>query len=111
MSNQVQRDFINNAARPHMEEMIRMVHVLDTYVADYDALQASSDALPTNAVVLDDGTDTTPRDNAPQLSGADLANMATFSANMSAVVGTVAKQTLIGKMVRNLNTVLRIGTR
>lgn len=108
MSNQVQRDFINNAARPHMEEMIRMIHVLDTYIADYNALQASADVLPTTAAILDDGTDTAPRDDAPQLSGEDLANMATFSANMSAVVGAVAKQTLIGKMVRNLNSVLRI---
>lgn len=108
--NKVQQDFINNAARPHMEEMIRMVHVLDTYIADYDALQASGDALPTNATVLDDAG-AAPRDDAPQLTGEDLTNMRNFSNNMSLVVGAVAKETLIGKMVRNLNSVLRIASR
>ena len=108
--NQVQQDFVNNAARPHMEEMIRMVHVLDTYIADYDALQATADSLPIDATVLDDAG-ATPRDDAPILTGADLQNMRNFSNSMSAVIGTAAKQTLVGKMVRNLNTVLRIGTR
>lgn len=111
MSNQVQRDFINNAARPHMEEMIRMIHVLDTYVADYNALQGSVDALGVDATILNDGDDTTPRSDAPQLSGADLQNMRNFSENMSAVVGAIAKDQLISKMVRNLNSVLRIASR
>ena len=34
MSNQAQRDFINNAARPHMETLIRILHELDTYFED-----------------------------------------------------------------------------
>lgn len=108
--NQVQIDFTNNAARPHMEEIIRMVHVLDTYVADYDALQSTVDALPVDATELDDAG-ATPRSDAPILTGADLANMRNFSSNMSAVIGTVAKETLIGKMKRNLNSVLRISSR
>lgn len=105
--NQVQADFVNDAARPHMEEIVKALHVLDTFVADYDALQATADALPIDATVLDDAL-TVPRDDAPQLTGADLQNLRDFSANMSAVVGTVAKQTLIGKMVRTLNTVLKV---
>jgi len=105
--NQVQQDFINNAARPHMEVMIRVLHELDTFIADYDALQGSADALPTDATVLDDAG-ATPRDDAPILTGADLQNMRNFSNTMSAVVGTAAKETLIGKMVRNLNTVLKL---
>jgi hypothetical protein len=105
--NKVQQDFINNAARPHMEEMIRMVHVLDTYIADYNAIQASVDALPIDATILDDAG-ASPRSDAPQLTGADLANMESFSTSMSAVVGAAAKQVLIGKMVRNLNTVLKL---
>lgn len=106
--NQVQADFVNNAARPHMEEVVKALHVLDTYVADYDALQASGDALPVDATVLDDAL-TAPRDDAPQLTGADLQNLRDFSANMSAVVGATAKQVLIGKMVRTLNNVLKVG--
>ena len=105
--NQVQQDFINNAARPHMESMIRILHDLDTFIADYDALQASVDALATTTVVLDDAG-ASPRTDAPNLTGTDSQNMRNFSANMSLVVGAPAKQALIGKMVRNLNTVLKL---
>jgi len=108
--NQVQQDFINNAARPHMEVMIRILHELDTYVADYDALQGSADALPIDATVLDDAG-AAPRDDAPILTGADLQNMRNFSENMSAPVGAVAKDVLISKMVRTLNSILRIASR
>lgn len=92
-----------------MEEIIRAKHVLDTFVADYDALQATADALATDTTVLNDDTDTTPRADAPQLTGADLQNLRDFSANMSAVIGAAAEQVLIGKMVRPLATVLKIG--
>lgn len=105
--NQVQQDFVNNAARPHMEVMIRILHELDTFISDYDALQASADILPIDTTILDDAG-AAPRIDAPILTGADLANMKTFSANMSAVVGATAKQVLIGKMVRSLNTVLKL---
>ena len=106
--NQVQQDFVNNAARPHLEVMIRIIHQLDTFIADYDAIQATGDALPTDTTILDDAG-AAPRDDAPNLTGTDLANMKTFSANMSAVVGATAKNVLIGKMVRELSSVLRLG--
>ena len=105
--NQVQQDFVNNASRPHLEVMIRILHELDTFIADYDAIQASGDALPTDSTILDDAG-AAPRDDAPNLTGTDLANMKTFSANMSAIVGATAKQVLISKMVRSLNTVLKL---
>ena len=105
--NQVQQDFINNAARPHMESMIRIVHELDTFIADYDALQATADALAVDAVVLDDAG-SAPRSDAPNLTGADIQNMRNFSQNMSLVIGNTAKTVLIGKMVRSLNTVLKL---
>ena len=99
--NEVQNAFVQNAARPHMETIVRILHLLDTFPADYAALQAGPDALPTDAVALDDE-----RTDAPALSGADIANLSTFSAAMSAVVGATAKEVLIGLMVRDLNTVL-----
>lgn len=106
--NTVQTSHINGAARPMLETLIKIAHDLDTFVADHDAIQASSDALPTTSAVLDDAGDA-PRDDAPNLTGADLQNLRDFSANMSAVLTDPAKQILIGKMVRPLNTVLKIG--
>lgn len=105
--NKVQQDFINNAARPHMETLVRILHALDTYAADYDALQSSSDALTISATILDDAG-ASPRDDAPQLSGADLKTMKTLSTAMSAVINAGTKNVLISKMVRNLNTVLKV---
>lgn len=105
--NTVQQDFVNGAARPHMETLVRILHELDSFVADYDALQATGDALPIDATVLDDAG-SAPRDDAPNLTGADLQNLRDFSANMSAVVGAAAKQTLIARMVRSLSKVLRL---
>jgi len=108
--NQVQQDFVNNAARPHMETLVRILHELDTYVADYDALQASTDALPVDTTVLDDAG-AAPRGDAPILQGNHTQTMRDLSASMSAVISGAVKEILIGKMKRNLNTVLRIGTR
>ena len=105
--NTVQQDFVNNAARPHMEIIVRILHELDTYVADYDALQSSVDALQIDSVILDDAGDI-PRDDAPNLSGADLQTMRDLSSNMSAIINAGTKTVLISKMVRNLNTVLKI---
>ena len=92
--------FINGAGRPFMETFIRGVYNLDDFVADYDALQASIDALPEDATALDDG-----RTDAPALTGADLKNLRDFAANMSAVLTPAAKQILIGLMVRPLTKV------
>ncbi len=105
--NQVQQDFINNAVRPHMEVMIRILHELDTFVADYNALQNSVDALPTDATILDDAG-AAPRTDAPQLTGSNLQSMGSLSTAMSAVINAATKDVLISKMVRNLNTVLRV---
>ena len=102
--NQVQNSFVNEAARPHFETFIRVVHELDTFVADYDAIQGSADALPEDATVLDDG-----RTDAPQLTGQDLKNLRDFSANMSAILTPTAKDALISKMVRSLAVVLKLG--
>lgn len=100
---QVQNSFVNEAVRPHMETIVRILHELDTFVADYDAMQASPDALIEDATVLDDG-----RPDAPALTGANLKSLRDFSANMSAVVTPAAKEVLVGKMVRSLAVVLKL---
>jgi hypothetical protein len=107
--NIVQRDFVNDAARPHMEQIVKALHVLDTFVADYDALQSSADALPVNSTVLDDGPDgTAPRDDAPVLTGGQVKALRDLSASMSAVIDAPTKEILISKMVRALAVVLRL---
>ena len=106
--NTVQQDFVNNAARPHMEVLVRILHELDTYIADYDAIQSTSDVLPTDANVLDDAG-ISPRDDAPNLTGADLQTMRDLSANMSAISTGGVKTVLISKMKRSLSSILRLG--
>ena len=107
--NQVQRDFVNGSARPHMEEVIRALHVLDTFVVDYDALQSTSDALPIDSTVLDDNSNGDgPRSDAPTLTGTNVKALRDYSANMSAIVSPAAKQILISKMIRSLAVVLRL---
>ena len=101
--NPVQIAFLNEAARPHMETLVRNLHELDTWVADYDALQAGPDNLPEDGTVLDDG-----RVDAPTLTGANVKALRDFSANMSAIVTPGARRVLIGLMVRSLGTVLRL---
>lgn len=107
MSNEVQRNFVNEAVYPQLERMIRIVHQLDAFVLDYNAIQASADALPTDATVINTKDDVTPRSDVANITGADIATLATICSNMSAQLGTAAKQALVGKMVRDLNTVIR----
>jgi histidine ammonia-lyase len=105
--NQVQQDFVNGAARPQMEVIVRILHELDTFVEDYDALQGSADALPTDSTVLDDAG-SAPRDDAPELTGAQLQTLRNVSENMSLEINAATKDTLISKMVRPLAIVLKI---
>ncbi len=99
--NEVQIAFVNEAARPHIEQIIKAIYRLDTFVADYDAIQATCEVLPIDGTVLDDG-----RTDAPALTGADLVLLRNFSETMSGNVSAAAKEALIGKMVRSLNVVL-----
>ncbi len=107
--NQVQIDFINNTVRPQMETIIRDLHELDTFVADYDAIQAGSDAIPEDATVMNDNrTGDAPRSDAPELTGAQIKVLRDLSASMSAIIDGPTKQTLVSRMVRALATVLSI---
>lgn len=107
--NPVQVDFINQAARQHMETVVRILHELDIFAADYDALQGGVDALPEDGTVLDDAEGGAgPRADAPELTGLVLKQLRDFSASMSAVVTPTAKDTLISRMVRSLGVVLKV---
>ena len=106
--NQVQVDFVNEVARPHFEAMVKMIDGLDIFIADYDAIQGSADALPEDATVLDDNADgTAPRADAPQLTGLLVKQLRNFSNTMSGTVNAAQKDILIAAMVRGLATVLR----
>lgn len=106
--NQVQQDFINNAARPHMEILVRIKHELDTFVRDYDAIQSSVDTIPVTATVLDDAGEN-PRADAPILYGNHIETMRNLSANMSSVIDGITEEVLISKMKRTLSSILRLG--
>ena len=107
--NGVQIAFVNEAARQHMENIVRSLHQLDTFVLDYDAIQATADALPVDATVLDDNAaGDAPREGAPTLTGLNVKQLRDFSAAMSAEISPAAKLVLIGKMVRALNVVLGV---
>ena len=106
--NRVQKDHINGAVRPHMETLVRILHELDTFVADHDALQGSGDALEVNGTVMNDGDGDNPRTDAPQLSGAQIKTLRDLSAAMSLEVNAATKAVLVGKMVRPLSAVLRL---
>ena len=96
--NQVQIDFINTAARPQMELLVRVLHELDTFVADYDALQGGPDAIAEDATVMDDNAaGDGPRDDAPTLSGEEVKTIRNLSASMSAEVSAPVKSILIAR--------------
>lgn len=108
--NPIQVAFVGTA-RAHLETFIRATHNLDVFVDDYKALQASVDALPEDTTILDDNVDgTAPRtDNAPTLTGMQIKILHDRSASMSSILTPTEKELLIGKMVRSLATVLRVG--
>ena len=98
---------MNVAFRQFLETAIRFVHDADTFNADYAALQASPNALPEDTTVLDDAG-ANPRADAPELTGLNVKQLNDIVAAMSAELTPTAKQVLIGKMVRSLNTVLKV---
>ncbi len=104
--NIVQQKFVGETARVHLERVVRILNDLDTYVANFDAIQSGPDALPEDGTVLDDAG-AAPRADAPQLEGVILKQLRDFSVSMSAVVNPTVKEILIQKMVRPLSSVLR----
>lgn len=103
--NQVQVTFVNEVVRPHIERLIRLSSELDAFIADYANQQTP---LPTDGTVLTDNADgTAARADAPQLTGAMVANLNTFSVNMRANISEAAYNALVAAAVRPVETILR----
>lgn len=107
MSNEVQRNFVNNAVYPQLERVIRIINQLEALVEDYDALQASANALPVDATIVETLDDVTSRTDVATITGAQIQTLRDVCEAMAAQLTAPQKQTLIGLMVRDLNTVIR----
>jgi hypothetical protein len=103
--NEVQRAFVNEAARPMIEKLIRFRYELDAFVLDADNQQA---AISTAADVLNDNLDgSAPRADAPQLQGAHLLQLRNFAAAMRDQINGTALNALVALSVRSVNTIMR----
>lgn len=103
--NQVQVKFVNEVVRPHIERLIRFASELDAFNADFANQQTP---LPTDATVLTDNTDgTAARADAPQLTGAMVSSLATFSTNMRTQINAASLNALIAAAVRPVEQIIR----
>jgi DNA gyrase/topoisomerase IV subunit B len=103
--NQVQVKFVGEVIRPMIEELILFKSKLDAFVLDFDNQQTP---LPTNATVLDDNdAGTSPRTDAPQLTGTQSANLRTFCANMSSQITPTQLAALVNASARPVEHILR----
>ena len=103
--NSVQVKFVNEAARPMVEQLILFRSKLDAFVLDYDNQQTP---LPTTAAVLDDNSEgTAPRTDAPQITGAQAQSLRTFCANMRDQITGACLNTLVQVAVRSVESILR----
>jgi hypothetical protein len=101
----VQVNFVNQAVRPTIEQLILFRSRLDAFILDFDNQQVP---LPTNATVLDDNdTGTAPRADAPQLTGAQVSALRTFCFNMKGQLSDANLATLVSVSVRSVETILR----
>jgi hypothetical protein len=103
--NPVQVVFVNEVVRPHIERLIRFASELDAFIADYANQQTP---LPTDGTVLTDGEGgVAARTNAPQLTGATVASLNTFTVNMRANINAAAYNALVAAAVRPVEAILR----
>jgi hypothetical protein len=102
--NPVQRNFVNEAARPMIEEIIRMHARLQNFVADYDNQQVPITA---DSEVLNDGDGTSPRADAPTLTGLNLQQLRSFANNMAGQINGSTLNVLISLAVRDVDTIRR----
>ena len=106
--NEVQRLFIQETFRPHVETLIKIEDRLSTYKADYDAIQAGPDAFTLDAEVLHDNVaHDGPRDDAPQLTGTRLSQANTLVTNLITQIDAPTLAILRQLSVRDLATLLR----
>lgn len=102
---QPQVKFVNDVVRPHIERLIRFTSELDAFTLDYANQQTP---LPTDSTVLTDSADgSAARADAPQLTGAMVASLATFTANMRANINAASLNALVAAAVRPVEAILR----
>jgi hypothetical protein len=104
--NKVQQDFCNQSYRVFAEEFVRNIHFAKALIQEFDNLQAGPDALPINAVALDDAGEN-PRADAPAATGQDVSDFIDTLRNIVATVSSAEEQAIQGKTVRRLTTILR----
>lgn len=103
--NQVQRDFVNGVARPHIEKLIEVYYLCDMFAKDYDNQQS---AIAATADQLGDGEGgIAPRVDAPVLTGAQLQSLRTFSVNMRDQINAAALAQLIQAAVRSVKGIVQ----
>lgn len=106
--NPVQVAHVGEVIRPFLETFVLGYDDFQTFVTEYDALQAGPNALPEDGTVLTDAPGgTEPRTDAPQLTGAQVKLLRDRVATMLAVMTPAEFEVLIDKMVRDLQTVRR----
>jgi len=104
--NEVQVKFVNEAARPLIEELVRIkMTILDPFVVDFDNQQ---DPLPTDATILDDGNGgEAPRTDAPKLTGANVTALRNFANNMANQISDVDLAAMVELAVRPVAQIIR----
>jgi len=101
--NQVQKKLISETVRPGIEKMIQISRYLDGL-----AMELSNQQYPiaNNDEVLNDGNGDNPREDAPSLTGADIANLLTYANNMQSQI-SASIPSLVSKSVRSVNDITR----
>lgn len=106
--NPIQVAHVNGVIRPFLETLVGAKDAMDTFVAEYDALQDGPNALPEDATIMLDGADgTVSRVDAPLMTGAIIKTIRDRAASMSAVITPTEFAILIDLMVRDLASVRR----
>lgn len=101
----VQVKFVNETVRPTIERLILFRSQLDAFVLDFDNQQTP---LPTDTTVLDDAIGGgSPRADAPQLQGQDVAALRNFCAGMRDQISAGALNSLVAKSVRSVEAIIR----
>lgn len=100
----VQRAYINEVARPMIENLIRFRYQLDAFVLDTDNQQ---NPIPNISDVLNDNdSGTAPRSDAPQITGANITQLRNFAASMRDQISQTALTALVKLAVRDVQTII-----
>ena len=95
---------LNETVRPALERLVSMRYELDALVAELSNQQTP---IAATSDVLNDGAGDAPRDDAPTLTGQNIAQLLTFATNMRDQIDSTALDTITSLMVRDVNSVIR----